>query len=259
MTDERNAAENPSHPLTGQTALVTGASRGIGKEIAVALARAGARVACVSTRDGGCDKTLAACREAGGMDPVAFAADVGDVASVNALAKSVQGAFDNRLDVLVNNAGITRDGVFLRMQPEDFDEVVRVNLRGAFLVTKAFMRGMAKARTGRVIHVGSIVGATGNAGQVNYAASKAGLLGLTKSLAKELGSRSVTINAVAPGFIETDMTDAIPEAGKAAMLQSIPLGRFGRTADVAAAVVYLAGPGGAYVTGQTLVVDGGLT
>jgi 3-oxoacyl-[acyl-carrier protein] reductase len=163
-----------------------------------------------------------------------------------------------RLDVLVNNAGITRDGVFLRMSSADFDRVVAVNLRGAFLVSRAFARGMAKARGGRMINVGSVVGLTGNAGQVNYAASKAGLVGLTKSLAQELGSRNVTVNLVAPGFITTDMTAQLTEEVRGQILQQIPLARLGTPEDVASAVLFLAGDAAAYITGQVLVVDGGM-
>jgi 3-oxoacyl-[acyl-carrier protein] reductase len=164
-----------------------------------------------------------------------------------------------RLDLLVNNAGITRDGLFLRMATEDFDQVVATNLRGPFLVCRAFARGMAKARGGRIVNVGSVVGLTGNAGQANYAASKAGLVGLTRSLAKEFAGRGITANVIAPGFITTDMTAAIPEAQQKAMLEAIPLGRFGLPADIAATVVFLCSEAAGYITGQTLVVDGGMT
>lgn len=163
------------------------------------------------------------------------------------------------LDILVNNAGITRDGVFMRMSDADFDDVVNTNLRGAFLVCRAFARPMAKARGGRIVNIGSVVGLSGNAGQVNYAASKAGLVGLTKSLAQELAGRGVTANVIAPGFIETDMTAAIPEAHREAMQKQIPLARFGAPGDIAAAAAFLAGEAGGYITGQTLVVDGGMT
>ncbi len=245
--------------LTNKVALVTGASRGIGRAVAVELARLGATVFCTSTRAGGCDDTL---EEIAALENDAEAhalvCDVSDPESVDALQK---GVIDEKgqLDVLVNNAGVTRDGVFLRMSAEDFDAVVNTNLRGAFLVCRAFARPMAKARGGRIVNIGSVVGLTGNAGQANYAASKAGLVGLTKSLAHELAGRGVTANVVAPGFIETDMTAAIPDDHKAEMLKQIPLARFGAPADIAKAVAFLASESGAYVTGQTLVVDGGMT
>ena len=242
--------------LTGKTALVTGASRGIGQGIAVELARRGARVLCVSTREGGCDATVALCKQQSG-DATAFAADVSSEAAVTDLATKVLGEVP-QLDILVNNAGITRDGLFLRMKPEDFDAVLGVNLRGAFLTCKAFSRGMAKARWGRMINVGSVVGLTGNAGQVNYAASKAGLIGLSKSLARELAGRSVTVNVVAPGFIETDMTSVLTADQRVDAAKNIPLGRFGTAQDVAGAVCFLCSGDAAYVTGQVLVVDGGM-
>jgi 3-oxoacyl-[acyl-carrier protein] reductase len=163
------------------------------------------------------------------------------------------------LDLLVNNAGITRDGLFLRMSPEDFDAVLGTNLRGAFLVCKAFARTLAKARGGRIVNIGSVVGITGNAGQANYAASKAGLVGLSKSLAQEFAGRSVTVNVIAPGFVETDMTAGLPEDVRTTMLGQIPLGRFGKSEDIAEAVAFLCSDAAAYITGQTLVVDGGMT
>jgi len=245
--------------LTDKVALVTGASRGIGRAVAVELARQGAEVFCTSTREGGCDGTL---EEIAGLDNEvaahALVCDVSDAESVEALAKCLLDD-KGKLDVLVNNAGITRDGVFMRMSDKDFDDVVGTNLRGAFLVCRAFARPMAKARGGRIINIGSVVGLTGNAGQVNYAASKAGLVGLTKSLAHELAGRGVTANVVAPGFIETDMTAAIPDDHKSQMLKQIPLSRFGSPADIARAAAFLAGDAGGYITGQTLVVDGGMT
>ncbi|HEB51984.1 MAG TPA: 3-oxoacyl-[acyl-carrier-protein] reductase [bacterium] len=245
--------------LSDKVALVTGASRGIGRAIAVELARQGAEVFCTSTRAGGCDATLA---EIAALErdvaAHALVCNVAESESVDALQK---GVLDDkgRLDILVNNAGITRDGVFLRMSEEDFDAVVETNLRGTFLVCRAFARAMAKARSGRIINVGSVVGLTGNAGQANYAASKAGLIGLTRSLAHEFAGRGITANVVAPGFIETDMTAAIPEDLKAEMKKQIPLARFGSPADIAGAVAFLAGDAGSYITGQTLVVDGGMT
>ncbi len=243
--------------LQSKIALVTGASRGIGRAIAVALAQSGATVVCTSTKQGGCDETLAACASLPGK-AIAAVCDVSDEAQVEALAKSILDAH-GKLDILVNNAGITKDGVFLRMGADDFDQVVGTNLRGPFLVCKAFARAMAKARGGRIVNIGSVVGITGNAGQVNYAASKAGLAGLTKSLAKELAGRSVTVNLVAPGFIATDMTAKIPEDIRNGMLAEIPLGRFGAPEDIGAAVLFLCSDSAAYITGQTLVVDGGMT
>lgn len=243
--------------LQGKVALVTGASRGIGRAVALRLAAAGARTFCVSTRAGGCDETIGDCSQAGGSAQ-ALVADVADEDAVEAMAKTVL-TETGRLDILVNNAGIAKDGLFLRMSSEDFDQVIAVNLRGTFLVCRAFARAMAKARGGRIINIGSVVGLTGNAGQANYAASKAGLVGFTKALAQELGGRGVTANVVAPGFIDTDMTSGLPDEVRAASLQRIPLRRFGCAADVAGAVEFLASDAAAYITGQILVVDGGMT
>ena len=242
--------------LTGKTAVVTGASRGIGRAIAVELAKAGANVFCVATREGGCDETVAECREAGG-EATGLAANVGDEASVKALTESVQ-AQAKTVDILVNNAGITRDGLFVRMSTEDFDQVLAVNLRGAFLTCKAFARGMAKAKGGRIINVGSVSGLMGNAGQTNYAASKAAVVGFTKSLARELAPRNVTVNVVAPGFITTDMTSELPEDVREAATKNIPMARFGSPKDIAGAVGFLCSDAAAYITGQVLVVDGGM-
>jgi 3-oxoacyl-[acyl-carrier protein] reductase len=245
--------------LSSKVALVTGASRGIGRAVAVELARQGAEVFCTSTKEGGCDETMAAIAALDNdASAHALVCNVGDAASVDALAKGVL-AEKGQLDFLVNNAGITRDGLFLRMSTDDFDDVIATNLRGAFLVCKAFARTMAKARTGRIINIGSVVGISGNAGQANYAASKAGLLGLTKSLAQELAGRSVTANVIAPGFIETDMTSGLPDDVKSEMLKQIPLARFGQASDIAQAVAFLCSDAAAYITGQTLVVDGGMT
>ncbi len=243
--------------VDGKIALVTGASRGIGKSTAVALAREGAEVYCLSTKQGGCDETVELCREVGSQAH-GLCADVSQEEAVVTLAETVLDRA-GKLDILVNNAGITRDGVFLRMGTAEFDAVMNVNLRGAFLVCRAFARAMAKARGGRIINITSVVGLSGNAGQANYAASKAGLVGLTKSLAKELAGRGITVNAVAPGFITTDMTEEIPLPAKEAALNGIPLGRFGSPEDVAGAVVFLAGEPASYITGQVLVVDGGMT
>jgi len=243
--------------LQDKIALVTGASRGIGRAIATELAREGATVVCTSTRAGGCDETVAATAGLPG-EAIAEVCDVTSGAQIERLAKTVLERH-GRLDLLINNAGVTQDGVFLRMTEQDFDKVVGTNLRGPFLVCRAFARAMAKARGGRIVNVGSVVGLTGNAGQANYAASKAGLLGLTKSLAKELAGRSVTVNLIAPGFISTDMTATIPDDQREAMLRAIPLARFGDPEDVARAVVFLCSDAASYITGQTLVVDGGMT
>jgi len=244
----------------GKTALVTGASRGIGKAIAVQLAAHGAFVFCASTREGGCADTLAAIAalSTGPGKAAALVADVADPAQAERLAKTILEQ-QGQLDFLVNNAGITRDGLFLRMSSDDFDAVLATNLRGTFLVCKAFARAMCKARTGRIVNIGSVVGLTGNAGQANYAASKAGLIGLSKSLAQELAGRGITVNVIAPGFISTDMTAGLPAATKELMLQQIPLARFGQPEDVARSVSFLCSEDAAYITGQTLVVDGGMT
>ncbi|MBM3973420.1 MAG: 3-oxoacyl-[acyl-carrier-protein] reductase [Planctomycetes bacterium] len=249
-----------SLPLSGKTALVTGASRGIGRAVAVALAAAGASVYCTSTKAGGCDETVAAigALPAGSGKGRALVVDVADAASVEAMAKHLL-AEAGTLELLVNNAGITRDGLFLRMGADDFDAVIGTNLRGVFLVCKAFSRTLAKAKGARIVNIGSVVGITGNAGQVNYAASKAGLIGLTKSLAQEFAGRGLTANVVAPGFIATDMTAALPQEIRDGMLKNIPLSRFGAPDDIAKTVVFLCGDGASYITGQTLVVDGGMT
>ena len=239
--------------LAGKVALVTGSTRGIGRAIAQGLHDAGARVA-VCGRD--LAKAQAVAAELGG-EAKGFAADVSDVASVQQLVAGVEAAF-GQLDILVNNAGLTRDNLMLRMKDEDWDAVLDANLRGAFVATRAATRGMMKRRWGRVINIASIVGITGNKGQTNYAASKAGLIGLTKSVAKELASRNILANVVAPGFIETDMTAAMTPEAKAAMSGTIPLARLGTPADVAGAVVFLASDAASYITGQVLVVDGGM-
>jgi 3-oxoacyl-[acyl-carrier protein] reductase len=239
--------------LTGRVALVTGSTRGIGREIATALAACGARVA-VTGRDAAQADAVAA---ALGPDARGFACDIGDVAQVNALVDGVEGAF-GQIDILVNNAGLTRDNVVVRLKDDDWDAVINTNLRGAFAAIRAVSRGMMKRRWGRIISIASVVGLIGNRGQANYAASKAGLIGLTKSVAKELASRNVLANVVAPGFIETDMTAAMTPEARQAITGQIPLERLGAPSDVAAAVAFLASPLGAYITGQVLVVDGGL-
>ena len=243
--------------LTGKNALVTGGSRGIGKAVCLELARQGANVAVnYAGRAQAAEEVAAACRELG-VEAFAVQADVADAAAVDAMVKEVAARF-GRVDILVNNAGITRDKLALQMKEEDFDAVLDTNLKGAFLCMKAAARTMMKQRYGRIVSLSSVVGLRGNAGQTNYAASKAGIIGLTKSIAKELASRGVTANAVAPGFIDTDMTAAMSEAAKAATLASIPLGKLGKPEDVAAAVAFLASEEAGYITGQVLAVDGGM-
>jgi len=239
--------------LSGRTALVTGSTRGIGRAIAETLAAAGARVAVVG-RDLGRAQEAAATIGGGSQG---FAADVGDPASIIPLVEAVETAF-GKVDILVNNAGLTRDNILFRIKDDDWDTVLDANLRGAFLLIRATARGMMKRRSGRIINIASIVGLTGNKGQANYAASKAGLIGLTKSVAKELGSRNILVNAVAPGFIDTDMTAAMTPEARAALSGQIPLERLGTPADIAGMVAFLASEHAAYITGQVLVVDGGM-
>jgi 3-oxoacyl-[acyl-carrier protein] reductase len=241
--------------LSGRSAVVTGSTRGIGRAIVASLAACGARVAVVG-RDPG--KAAAAAAELGVGDAArGFACDVSDPASVTALLGDAEKAF-GAVDILVNNAGITRDNIMLRLTDDDFDAVVDANLRGAFVATRAAVRGMMKRRWGRIVNITSVVGIIGNKGQANYAASKAGLIGLTKSVAKEYASRNVLCNAVAPGFIETDMTAAMTPEARAALGGQIPLERLGKPEDVASAVTFLCSDHAAYITGQVLVVDGGM-
>lgn len=239
--------------LSGRVALVTGSTRGIGRAIAETLAGCGAKVAIVG-RDKERSESVAA---EIGHDAKGFAADVGDVASVVQLVADVESAFGS-LDILVNNAGLTRDNLLMRLKDDDWDSVVDANLRGAFAAIRAASRGMMKRRWGRVINIASIVGITGNKGQANYAASKGGLIALTKSVAKELGSRNILANAVAPGFVETDMTAAMTPEAVTTMSAQIPLERFGKPADIAGVVAFLASEYASYITGQTIVVDGGM-
>lgn len=242
--------------LANQVAVVTGAGRGIGRGIALKFAAAGADVVCVSRTAENSEKVAAEVR-ALGRKAWALAVDVADAKAVAAAGEKIL-ADAGRVDILVNNAGITRDGLIMRMSEEDWDAVLNTNLKGAFSFTKAFTRAFLKQRSGRIINVASIIGLIGNAGQCNYAASKAALFGFTKSIARELGSRGVTCNAIAPGFIETDMTAVLDEKTKTALLEKIPLNALGKAEDIAEAALYLAGPGGRYVTGQVLVVDGGM-
>lgn len=242
--------------LSQQVAVVTGAGRGIGRAIALKLAAAGADIVCVSRTSENSAKVADEIR-ALGRQAWPLAVDVSDAAAVTAAAGQIL-ELAGRVDILVNNAGVTRDGLLMRMSEADWDAVLNTNLRGAFVLTKAFTRTFLKQRSGRIINVASVVGLIGNAGQCNYAASKAGLIGFTKSVAKEFGSRGVTCNAIAPGFIETDMTAVLDDTVKAALLKQIPLGALGKADDIAEAALYLSGPGGRYVTGQVLTVDGGM-
>ena len=252
MTSDRSS----SRPLAGQVAIVTGASRGIGRAIAELLASQGADVACVATRAENAQATVAAC-EGLGVKAKAYGVDVSNTDAVAANVKAVMEDLGG-LHILVNNAGVTRDQILMRMTEDDFDTVIAVNLKGTWNYVKAATRPLMKS-AGRIVNISSVVGVTGNAGQVNYAASKAGVFGLTRSVAKELAGRKVTCNAIAPGYIETDMTAAIDVAAAEKLTASIPLGRIGQAEDIASAVAFLVGPGGAYVTGQTLIIDGGMS
>jgi 3-oxoacyl-[acyl-carrier protein] reductase len=242
--------------LKGQVALVTGATRGIGEAIAQALAREGATVVGTATSDEGAAKISAYLAVAGNAG-TGIKLDVTDAAAIDAALADIEKRF-GAIGILVNNAGITRDNLMLRMKDDEWDAVMATNLRPVFRLSKAVLRGMMKARAGRIIQIGSVVGTSGNPGQANYAAAKAALIGFTKSLAQEIGSRNITVNCVAPGFIDTDMTRALPEATREALLGRIPLGRLGSADDVAHAVTFLAGPRAAYITGATLHVNGGM-
>jgi 3-oxoacyl-[acyl-carrier protein] reductase len=243
--------------LKEKVVLITGGSRGIGRAIATTLAGAGATVVIdYKGNQAAADEVVGAITAADGQ-ALAIQADVSKQEEVERLFKAVLERY-SRLDVLVNNAGITRDTLLLRMKEEDFDEVLQTNLRGVYLCTRAALRPMTKARGGRIINITSVVGLTGNAGQANYAAAKAGIIGFTKSAAREMASRNITVNAVAPGYIETDLTGVLSESVRAAILENIPLGRLGTPQDVANLVCFLASDAAAYITGQTLTVDGGM-
>lgn len=244
--------------LIGQAALVTGGSRGIGRAVALALAAQGARVAVNYARNAEAAEAVVQEITRNGGEAVALKADVADFNAGEDLIRAVEDRF-GRLDILVNNAGITRDALLLRMKESDWDDVIQTNLKGMFNCTRAALRLMVKQRNGRVINVASVAALAGNPGQANYAAAKAGVIGFTRVLAKEVGSRGVTVNAVAPGFISTDMTAVLPEKFKEEILARIPAGRLGDPEDIAQAVVFLASPASGYITGQTIIVDGGLT
>ena len=242
--------------LAGKVALVTGASRGIGKAIALELGRQGAAVIGTSTSAGGAEGIS---REltAAGVAGAGIRMDVGDAASVESAMEQAQQRFGD-IAILVNNAGVTRDNLLLRMKDEEWDEIMATDLKSVYRLSKLVLRAMIKGRFGRIINITSVVGVTGNPGQTNYAAAKAGIIGFSKSLAREVGSRNVTVNCIAPGFIDTDMTRALPGEQRDALIKQIPLGRLGEPADIAAAVLFLASPGAAYITGSTLHVNGGM-
>ncbi len=241
--------------LQNQLALVTGASRGIGKAIATTLAQNGARVVGTATTDAGAQAISAYLSASGGAGRVL---DVRDGAQVDALVAEIEKNYGAPVSILVNNAGITQDNIAVRMKDSEWDSVIDTNLKSVFRLSKAVLRGMMKARHGRIINITSVVGSSGNAGQMNYAAAKAGIAGMTRSLAREIGSRNVTVNCVAPGFIDTDMTRALSDEQRQALLGQIPLGRLGNPDDVAAAVLFLASQQAGYVTGTTLHVNGGM-
>jgi 3-oxoacyl-[acyl-carrier protein] reductase len=245
---------NATQPLTGEIALVTGASRGIGAAIADTLAAQGARVIGTATSETGAAAISARLAPFGGLGRVL---DVTDAGAIEALVDAV-GRDYGGVSILVNNAGITRDQLLLRMKDEDWQAILDTNLSSVFRTSKAVLRGMMKARKGRIINIASVIGLTGNAGQANYAAAKAGIIGFSKSLAREVGSRGITVNVVAPGFIDTDMTKSLPEAQRESMLAQIALGRLGEAADIAQAVAFLASPAASYITGETLHVNGGM-
>lgn len=242
--------------MNAQIAVVTGASRGIGKAIALRLAQAGHTVVGTATTEAGAAAISGYFTEAG-LKGCGRVLNVADSASIDGFIKAVGEEF-GAPTILVNNAGITRDNLLLRMKDEEWDDIIRTNLSSIFHLSKACMRGMMKARTGRIVNITSVVGATGNAGQANYAAAKAGIIGFTKSLAKEVGSRNITVNSVAPGFIDTDMTRALPEEHRKALLNNIPLARLGSAEEIAGAVAFLCSDDAAYVTGETLHVNGGM-
>lgn len=244
-------------PLEGKVAIITGASRGIGREIALVFAGSGAQTVLTARKEESLREVRDQIRASGGLEPLLFALDVKDAAKVAELTDLTLDKY-KRVDILVNNAGVTKDGLFVRMSEADWDEVLDTNLKGTFLCMRAVSKVMMKQRAGKIINIASVIGLIGNPGQANYAASKAGIIALTKSVAKELGSRNVLVNAIAPGFIETDMTQALTDDVKGAILKTIPVGYFGKPADVAKTALYLAGEQSNFITGQVITVDGGM-
>jgi 3-oxoacyl-[acyl-carrier protein] reductase len=242
--------------LQGQIALVTGASRGIGQCIALELGKQGATVIGTATTENGA-QAISKYLSTAGIKGEGMALNVNDSAQVDKVLEGIRGQF-GEISILVNNAGITRDNLLARMSDEEWDEVMATNLKSVFRMSRAVMRGMMKARSGRIINISSVIGSMGNPGQSNYAASKAGMVGFSKSLAQEIGSRNITVNCVAPGFIETDMTRALGEEQRVKLIEHVPLKRLGKVDDIAAAVLFLAGPGASYITGATLHVNGGM-
>ena len=244
--------------LKDKVAILTGASKGIGKEIALTFGREGAKLVLCARNEAALKETASLVVAAGGCEPLLFALDVTDAAKVEEMTDKTLDKY-SRIDILVNNAGITRDGLLLRMSDQDWDDVLDTNLKGTFICMRAVAKPMMRQRQGRIINMASVIGLVGNAGQANYAASKAGIIALTKSAAKEFGSRNILINAIAPGFIETEMTDVLGEDIKKAILNQIPVKSFGKTSDVAKAAVYLASDDSSFITGQVITVDGGMT
>jgi 3-oxoacyl-[acyl-carrier protein] reductase len=243
--------------VEGRVALVTGGGRGIGRAIAVRLAKGGMKVAVAyRTNDAAAEETADLVRDVGARGEL-FKGDVASPEDVEALVKGVGEAF-GPVEILVNNAGMTRDNILLRMNNAEFDEVLRTNLKGTYLCTRAVLRRMVRARWGRIVNISSVVGLLGNAGQANYAASKAGIIGFTKSVAREVAGRGITVNAVAPGYVETELTGSLSENIKGQIMGQVPMGRFGKPQEIAEVVAFLAGDGAAYVTGQTISVDGGM-
>jgi 3-oxoacyl-[acyl-carrier protein] reductase len=245
-----------SMSLQGQVALVTGASRGIGQGIAQELGKQGATVVGTATTETGA-KAISDYLAAAGITGCGMALNVNDAAQIDQVLDTIRKQY-GEISILVNNAGITRDNLLARMSDEEWDDIMATNLKSVFRLSRAVMRGMMKARQGRIINISSVVGSMGNAGQSNYAAAKAGMVGFSKSLAREIGSRNITVNCVAPGFIATDMTEALPQEQRDKLIENVPLKRLGQVSDIAATVAFLAGPGAAYITGATLHVNGGM-